>query len=61
MAKRAFANVKMERAVPGNPGNPGKKLKNPQITLIPDRHRKSARKPTLDARWDIAEINLYGP
>lgn len=58
MAKRAFANAKMERAVPGNPG---KKLKNPHVTLIPDRHRKSARKPTLDTRWDITEINLYGP
>ncbi|MGA2403504.1 MAG: hypothetical protein ABSG91_17655 [Syntrophobacteraceae bacterium] len=58
MAKMEFANAKMERAVPGNPG---KKCKSPHVTLIPNRNRKSVRKPTLDARRDIPEINLYGP
>jgi hypothetical protein len=59
MAKKEFANAKMERAVPGNLG---KKLKNPHVAMIPNRGRESVKKPTLDAKWNIApEINLYGP
>jgi hypothetical protein len=61
MAKREFANAKMERAVPGNPGNPGKQLRNPRVAVVPNR-RRAVKKPALDSNWNTApEINLYGP
>jgi len=61
MAQKAYATAKVKSGIPRNPGNPGVRVKNP-VATNPDRSRQPEQKPSHNAdRYDVTEINLYGP
>jgi len=61
MAEKAYATAKVKSAIPRNPGNPRVRVKEP-VVMNPNKSRQPVQKPSRNAgRYDVTEINLYGP
>ncbi len=60
MAKRESATAEVNRAVYRNTGNPGKRLKNPYVTTIPNRCKGSANTPSHEHKSEVApEFRIF--
>ena len=61
MAEQEYAIAKVKSGVPRNPGNPRVRVKNP-VAMNPDRSKQPEQNPSHNPdRYDVTEINIYGP